>query len=71
MANWWKSTGATNFTRGLTSITGQLSTNLKDILSEASEETFDAASELTRARQHIDDLECRQRSLLDEVRHCR
>ena len=67
MASWWNSTGATNLTRGITSLTGQLSNNLKDILSEASEETFDPAAELTRAREQIDDLEFRKQALAEEV----
>ena len=67
MASWWNSTGATNLTRGITSLTGQLSNNLKDILSEASEETFDPTAELTRAREHIDDLEFRKQALTEEV----
>lgn len=67
MASWWNTAGASNFTRGLTSITGQLSNNLKDILSEASEETFDPVAELTRARQQIEDLELRKQALTEEV----
>jgi len=67
MASWWNATGASNFTRGLTSITGQLSTNLKDILTEASEETYDPVAELTRARQQIEDLDLRKQALSEEV----
>jgi hypothetical protein len=67
MSSWWNSTGASNFTRGLTSITGQLSNNLKDILTEASEENYDPTAELTRARQKIEDLELRKQTLMDEV----
>lgn len=68
MANWWKSGGAANLTRGLTSLTGQLSNNLKDILSEASEETFDPSTELERARQQIQQFEYQQQILSEEVR---
>jgi hypothetical protein len=67
MASWWNATGASNFTRGLTSITGQLSNNLKDILTEASEETYDPVAELTRARQQIEDLDLRKQALSEEV----
>jgi transposase len=67
MSSWWNSTGASNFTRGLTSITGQLSNNLKDILTEASEENYDPTVELTRARQQIEDLELRKETLMEEV----
>jgi len=66
MASWWKSASATNITRGLSNITGQLSTNLKDILTEASEETFDPTAELQRARDQNDDLEYRKQALFDE-----
>ncbi|CAF1219188.1 unnamed protein product, partial [Adineta ricciae] len=66
MASWWNSAGASNFTRGLTSITGQISSNFKDILSEASEETYDPVAELTRAKQHIEDLELRKETLVEE-----
>ncbi|UJR30030.1 hypothetical protein I4U23_017575 [Adineta vaga] len=65
-SSWWNSTGASNFTRGLTSITGQLSNNFKDILSEASEETYDPVAELTRARHQIEDLELRKQTLVEE-----
>lgn len=68
MASWWKSASATNITRGLSNITGQLSTNLKDILTEASEETFDPTAELQRARDQNDDLEYRKQALLEEVK---
>lgn len=68
MASWWNSTSANTITRGLSSITGQLSTNLKDILTEASEETFDPTAELTRAREQIGDLEFRKQALAEEVR---
>ena len=67
MASWWNNTGASNFTRGLTSITGQLSNNLKDILAEASEENYDPVAELARARQQIEDLELRKQTLVEEV----
>ena len=67
MSGWWKSTSASNFTRGLSSITGQLSSNLKDMLTEASEENYDPTTELTRARHHIEDLELRKQTLMDEV----
>lgn len=67
MSGWWNSTGASNFTRGLSSITGQLSNNLKDILTEASEENYDPTTELTRARQQIEDLELRKQTLIEEV----
>jgi hypothetical protein len=67
MSSWWNSSGATNFTRGITSITGQLSNNLKDILTEASEENYDPTAELTRARQHIEDLDLRKQALTEEV----
>jgi len=67
MSGWWNSASASNFTRGLTSITGQLSTNLKDILTEASEETYDPNAELTRAKQHIEDLESKNQILIEEV----
>ena len=68
MASWWKTASATNLTRGLSNITGQLSTNLKDILTEASEETYDPTAELQRAREQIDDLEFRKQALFEEVR---
>lgn len=67
MSGWWNSAGASNFTRGLTSITGQISSNFKDILSEASEETYDPVAELTRAKQHIEDLELKKETLVEEV----
>jgi hypothetical protein len=67
MSGWWNSSSASNFTRGLTSITGQLSTNFKDILTEASEENYDPTAELTRARQQIEDLELRKQALMEEV----
>jgi len=67
MSGWWNSASASNFTRGLTSITGQLSTNLKDILTEASEETYDPNAELTRAKQQIEDLESKNQILIEEV----
>ncbi|CAF3483968.1 unnamed protein product [Rotaria socialis] len=66
MSSWWNTASASNFTRGLTSITGQLSTNLKDILTEASEENYDPTTELTRARQHIEDLELRKQAFMEE-----
>ncbi|CAF3689467.1 unnamed protein product [Rotaria sp. Silwood1] len=66
MSSWWNKTSASNFTRGLTSITGQLSSNLKDILTEASEENYDPTAELTRARQQIEDLELRKQALMEE-----
>jgi len=67
MSSWWNSTGASNLTRGLSSITGQISNNLKDILTEASEENYDPTTELTRARQQIEDLEIRKQALTEEV----
>lgn len=67
MASWWNSTGASNLTRGLSSITGQLSSNFKEILTEASEEHFDPTAELERARQQIEDLELRKQALVEEV----
>lgn len=67
MASWWNSTGASNLTRGLTSITGQLSNNLKEILTEASEEHVDPTADLARARQQIEDLELRKQALFEEV----
>ncbi len=67
MSSWWNSTGAGNFTRGITSITGQLSNNLKDILTEASEENYDPTAELTRARQQIEDLDLLKQTLIEEV----
>ncbi|CAF2809003.1 unnamed protein product [Rotaria sp. Silwood2] len=66
MSSWWNKTSASNFTRGLTSITGQLSSNLKDILTEASEENYDPTAELTRARQQIEDLDLRKQALMEE-----
>ncbi|CAF0924059.1 unnamed protein product [Rotaria sordida] len=66
MSSWWNKAGASNFTRGLTSITGQLSSNLKDILTEASEENYDPTAELTRARQNIEDLDLRKQALIEE-----
>ncbi|CAF0716449.1 unnamed protein product [Adineta steineri] len=66
MSGWWNSASASNLTRGLTSITGQLSNNLKDILTEASEETYDPVAELTRAKQQIEDLELRKETLSEE-----
>ncbi len=67
MSSWWNSTGASNLTRGLTSLTGQISNNLKDILTDVSEENFDPTTELTRARQQIEDLEIRKQTLTEEV----
>ena len=67
MSSWWNSASTSNFTRGITSITGQLSTNLKDILTEASEETYDPNAELTRTRQQIEDLELSKQTLIEEV----
>ena len=68
MASWWKNSGTTNFARGLTSITGQLSNNLKDILTEASEETLDPSTELERSKRQIDDLEFQRQTLIEEVK---
>ena len=67
MASWWNSTSASNLTRGLSSITGQLSSNIKEILTEASEEHYDPTAELTRAREQIEDLELRKQALTEEV----
>jgi hypothetical protein len=61
-SNWWKSTGATNLTRGLSSITGQLSSNLKDILTEATEEN---STEITQ--QEIDQFDLQKQALIEEV----
>lgn len=67
MSSWWNAAGAGNFTRGLTSITGQLSNNLKDILTEAREENYDPTTELSRAREQIEDLDLRKQALMEEV----
>lgn len=67
MSSWWNSASAGNLTRGLTSITGQLSSNLKEILTEAREENYDPTVELERARQQIEDLELRKQALVEEV----
>ena len=67
MSGWWRTAASNNFTRSLTSITGQLSNNLKDMLAEASEETDDPTTELTQARHHIEDLELRKQTLMNEV----
>jgi hypothetical protein len=67
MAGWWNSAGAKNLTRGISSLTGQISNNLKDILTEASEENYDPTVELDRARQQIEDLDLRRQALTEEV----
>ena len=67
MSGWWNSAGAKNLTRGISSLTGQISNNLKDILTEASEENYDPTVELNRARQQIEDLEIGRQALTEEV----
>ena len=63
MSSQWDSGSASDLTRGLSSITEQISNNLKEILTEASEEHYDPTAELTRARLQIEDLELRKQAV--------